>query len=320
MRSSVATTAPGDAGAMTLWPQEDLPRLLDLLPARSVARMSSVSVELKRQFQAAALSGRKAEEDPANFNDVHRAQQAILALEHVLAQATRVTSSSDAVTWKPAWDKLQSLEASLHTEMRYVYGVDWDVKPGRLVSKKGTWLKVNTRFSWELTEGQKLYMPQGVVMPVLQIGKVVDRDELKRHEWVGQHLRVWLKPPLVRTLQARQAVWFVYWPHFENTGPLKIVSTTDTWLKRATSMSAELQPFELVYMPKGMTVHLTEEPSLVEEEWEKYRHQHVHLHRKVVLASPPLTVKQDQYDIFVGHVDDSVNPLLKSLRQGRSVM
>merc|ERR1712217_255047 len=208
------------------------------------------------------------------------------------------------IAWQPAWERLQSLEVALHTEMRYVYGPDWEVKPGKLVSKKGTWLKTNTRFSWELIEGQKLYLPQGVVMPVLQIGRVVDPEELKRHEWVGQHLRVWLKPPIVRTLEERTGVWFVYWPHFEDKG-LLIVALSDTWLKRTTQMSGDMQPFELIYVPKGLTIRLSQEASPVDEEWEKNRHQHVHLHRRITLATPPLTVKQEQYDIYVGQGDEA---------------
>ena len=35
---------------------------------------------------------------------------------------------------------------------RYVYGPDWEIKPGKLVSRKGTWVKVTARYSWELAE------------------------------------------------------------------------------------------------------------------------------------------------------------------------
>merc|ERR1712048_743925 len=114
----------------------------------------------------------------------------------------------------------------------------------------------------------------------------------------------------VRTLESRRGVWFVYWPHWEDKG-MAIVAMADTWLKRTTQMSGELQPFELIYVPKGLPVRLAREPSLVDEEWEKYRHQHVHLHRKIVLAAPPLTVKQDQYDIFAGQGDDRLSTMLR---------
>jgi len=136
-------------------------------------------------------------------------------------------------------------------------------------------------------------------MPVMQIGRVIDDMELKRHDWVKQHLRVWMKPPIVRTLEARRHVWFIYFPHWESTGS-SITALADTWLKRTTQMSGDLQPFELVYVPKGLPVRLANPPSPVDEEWEKYRHHHVHMHRKVVLIAPPLTVKQDQYDIYIG--------------------
>lgn len=147
-------------------------------------------------------------------------------------------------------------------------------------------------------------------MPVLQLGKVLDATEIKRHEWAGQHLRVWIKPPIIQTLEARRGVWFIYWPHWEDKGSV-IVPQADTWMKRTTQMSSELQPFELIYVPKGLPVQLTQEACAVSEEWEKYRHQHVHLHRKIVLASPPLLVKQDQYEIFVGQGDLRLQQALK---------
>jgi len=225
---------------------------------------------------------------------------AVETLDHLVEQAGQVIGAStlDGL-WQPAWDKLRTLEASLHMEMRYVYGIDWDMKPGKLVSKKGTWLKNTASFSWELKDVEKLYLPQGVVMPVTQISKVVDDLELKRHDWARQHLRVWIKPSIVRTLEARRHVWFIYFPHWEQTSSA-ITALADTWLKRTTQMSGDLQPVELVYVPKGLPVRLAQPPSPVDEEWEKYRHNHVHMHRKVVLIAPPLTVKQDQYDIYLG--------------------
>jgi len=244
---------------------------------------------------------RKAEDDPDNFDHVLQATQALAALEVAIAKASRTDDGLSAapLSWQAACDRLVALEAALKTEQRYVYGPDWDIKPGKLVSRKGTWLKHNTKFSWEIHDRQKLYLPHGIVMPVLQIGRVTDKAELKRHEWVQQHLCVWLKPSIIRAVESRRDVWFVYWPHWEPTG-LAIVALADSWLKRTTQMSGELQPFELVYVPKTLAVQLVEEPATVEEDWEKYRHQHVHLHRRVRLASPPLTVKQDQYDIFIG--------------------
>merc|ERR1712039_910092 len=129
-------------------------------------------------------------------------------------------------------------------------------------------------------------------MPVLQIGRITDPTELKRHEWTGQHLRVWLKPAILRTLEARCGAWFVYWPHFEDQG-LTIVAATDTWLKRSCQMSGELQHFELIYVPRGLQIRLKIAPAIVDEEWERNRHQHVHSHRKLFLAAAPVTVKQD---------------------------
>jgi len=241
------------------------------------------------------------------------AQQALADLDGALGEAEAMRAPPEGfgqrltelppLRWQSAWDNLHLLEESLHTEMRYVYGPDWEMKPGKLVSLKGTWLKTNTRFSWELSGVQKLYLPQGVIMPVLQIGRVADRRELQRHEWVSQHLRVWMKPPIIRALESRCDVWFVYWPHWQDHGS-DIVPTMDTWLKRSTQMSGELQPFELVYVPRGLAVRLACAPEPVDEEWERHRHQHVAAHRRVTLAAPPLTMKQDGQDIYVGQGDE----------------
>lgn len=219
------------------------------------------------------------------------------------ASGEEATLSAAPLEWRSALETLSNLEQSMHTEMRYVYWPDWEQKPGKLVARKGTWLKRTTQFSWALTNDEKHYLPHGILMPVLQVDKVVDDDELHRHEWVQQHARVWLKPSIVRTLEARRNAWFVYWPHFEDAG-LDIVALVNTWLKRSTQMSGDLQPFELIYVPKGLVVRLAERASLVDEEWEKSRHPHVHLHRKITLAAPPLTITQDKYEIFVGQSDD----------------
>eukprot|EP00416_Gambierdiscus_australes_P015052 CAMPEP_0171057830 /NCGR_PEP_ID=MMETSP0766_2-20121228/2066_1 /TAXON_ID=439317 /ORGANISM="Gambierdiscus australes, Strain CAWD 149" /LENGTH=312 /DNA_ID=CAMNT_0011513019 /DNA_START=63 /DNA_END=1001 /DNA_ORIENTATION=+ len=289
---------------LTLWPQDDWLRLLGLLQTHDVLTSTAVCTAVWLQLRAPAAIMRKVSTNPGKYEHLLEAEQALARLELAMAQADQAmgTQGERTLTWESSSEALGALETSLHTEMRYVYGLDWEMKPGKLVSKKGTWLKTNTCFSWELNEGQKLYLPQGVVMPVLQIGKVVDPVELKRHDWVPQHLRVWMRPAIVRTLEARRGAWFIYWPHWEDKG-LAVVALSDTWLKRTTQMSGELQPFELIYVPKGLPVRLAEEASVVNEEWEKHRHQHVHMHRKVMLAAAPLTVKQDQYDIFVGQGD-----------------
>merc|ERR1711972_293213 len=98
----------------------------------------------------------------------------------------------------------------------------------------------------------------------------------------------------VQMLEERLNQWFVYWPHWEDQGGFTIAALADTWLKRTTQMSGELQPFELIYVPRGLTVHLATGPAVVDEEWERTRHQHVHLHRKVTLAMPAMTVKMDK--------------------------
>jgi len=301
--SSAQAGCAGSSGVL-FWPRGDLFRMLSLLQAQSVVSLRTVCKALRKQYEAAATTMCKARGDPATYMPELELQQVLVSLELATAEAAQVGAGT---AWNGACQKLLTLEGTLQTECRYCYGPDWDVKPGKLVSRKGTWLKTSTCFSWDLNDQQKLYLPQGVVMPILQIGKVTDSSEIKRHEWVSQHVRVWMKPSIVRTLEARRGVWFVYWPHFEDQG-LVIVPQVDTWLKRTTQMSGEVEPFELIYLPKGLPIQLASEPALVDEEWEKCRHQHVHLHRKVLLASPPLTVKQDKYDIFVGQREDNRPP------------
>lgn len=292
----------------TVWLEENAHGLLGFLQVRDLARLTAVSKSIKKQLEPAVRAARQHQTDSSSGAlEAFGLEQALSELNSVLAEAEAVTrlpaKSLQTAHWQLACQELESMEGLLKTEMRYVYGPDWDVKPGKLVSRKGTWLKTCTRFSWELSEtdseNQKLYLPQGVAMPVLQIGKVTDVKEIHRHEWAGQHLRVWMKPPILRTLEARRGLWYVYAPHFEDKG-LAIVAAVDTWLKRTTQMSGELQNFELIYVPKGVPIQLSQRWGPVEEEWEKNRHQHVHLHRQVMLIAPPLTVKQDQYDILVG--------------------
>eukprot|EP00440_Ansanella_granifera_P022915 gb/GFBE01024886.1/.p1 GENE.gb/GFBE01024886.1/~~gb/GFBE01024886.1/.p1 ORF type:complete len:315 (+),score=65.82 gb/GFBE01024886.1/:1-945(+) len=305
-----------------VWPQEDIVRLLSFLDARSLAPLLAANAALRRRFQEPIKALRSSEADPdCGAIEAWEMEQALSDLGSVLEQADQVLGEDKAspTGWDATVKELESLEVNLRTEMWYVYGPDWEVKPGKLVSKKGTWLKKTARFSWELAEAgpqkSKLYLPQGVVMPVLQIGKVVDQKELKLHEWVGQHLRVWMKPAIVRAIEARAGAWFVYWPHFEEKDHT-IVAAMDTWLKRSCQMSGELQPFELIYLPRGLPLQLAGSPAVVDEEWETIRHQHVHLHRKVVLASPPLTMKQDQYDICVGQGDGEPSWLPPAVKKG----
>jgi len=297
----------GTGSTAFLWPEGDLFRLLGLLQVQGAASLAAACVPLRRQLQAPIASMRSVQGIPAKYMPILEAQQALAALELASSEAAGLLGGGSLrrspAAWQGACQNLSALESSLRTDCRYCYGPDWDVRPGKLSSRKGTWLKSTCGFSWEVSEQHKLYVPQGVVMPILQIGKVIDHNEKKRHEWVGQHIRVWLKPSIIRMLEERRGVWFVYWPHFVDRG-LVIVPQVDTWLKRTTQMSGEVDPFELVYVPKGLPIHLACEASIVDEDWEKHRHQHVHLHRKVVLASPPLTVKQDKYDIFAGQRED----------------
>lgn len=286
-----------------IWPVEDLLCLVDMLQARGASAVAATSRSHWRNLRPLLGAVRRAGDSASlSAEPSLQLQQALLSIEHLLSkEANRANQglSAASMTWKAASDTLQTLEGTLHTEMRYIYWPDWELKPGKLVSKKGTWLKHTTQFSWQLPESEKYYLPLGIVMPVLQIGRVVDQEELGRHDWSIQHLRIWLKPSIMRSLEARRGSWFIYWPHWEDHGNI-IIAGADTWLKRTTQMSGDLQPFELIYVPQGLQVRLAKQAENVEEEWEKYRHQHVHLHRKIALAAPPVTVTKDKYDIFVG--------------------
>eukprot|EP00927_Polykrikos_kofoidii_P054511 TRINITY_DN48923_c0_g1_i1.p1 TRINITY_DN48923_c0_g1~~TRINITY_DN48923_c0_g1_i1.p1 ORF type:complete len:318 (+),score=52.19 TRINITY_DN48923_c0_g1_i1:84-1037(+) len=292
-----------------VWLAEDMGPLLRLIGARDGARLASTNKGFCQRLPPLLEHIQKVKADPANESEHLQAlemQEVLADLDNLVEEAGR-RCGGPLPSFSACVNDLTALEAALHTEMRYVHGPDWDLKPGKLISRKGTWLKHTTRFSWEISQQDRLYLPEGVALPVLQIGRVVDKEELSLHEWSAQHLRVWLKPSIVRTLEGRRNVWFVYMPHFEGEGHM-IVANVDTWLKRSTQMSGDLQTFELVYVPKSMVIHLVCPPEPVTEEWEKSRHMHVHRHRKLTLAGFPTTVRRDKYDIFVGQSEDLPRP------------
>jgi hypothetical protein len=229
-------------------------------------------------------------------------QEALSDLENVIQDAGDTLGERPA-SMAAACGHLSSLEEAFNYEMRYVHGPDWELKPGRLITRKGTWLKKTTRFSWDIPHEDKLYVPEGVGVPILQIGRVTDPVELRLHEWSEQHLRVWVKPAIITKLEARRNVWYVYWPHWKDSlqgDGISIAAAADTWMKRTTGMSGEMQPFELIYVPKGMVVQLTREPEVVDEEWEVNRHGHVNQHRRVTLSAHPTCLRRDKFDIFGG--------------------
>jgi len=293
--------APG--GVCEVWPEDDYLRLLYLLGARDSARLSVACPSVSRRLSSPVSQLRKVQAGESGSAEKLETEEALSSLESLLGEASRVAGEPRLQTVEDAREQLSQLEAAFHTEMRYVHGPDWEVRPGKLITKKGTWLKKTTKFSWEIPAGEKIYLPEGVAVPVLQIGRVTDASELKLHEWSSQHLRVWLKPNLVRQLEVRRDVWYVYFPHFEGEGNI-IVAMADSWMKRSCQMSGELQPFELIYVPKGLPLYLQCPPEPVTEDWEKLRHGHVHQHRKLILAAPPLTMRRDKFDIFVGQPDD----------------
>jgi len=306
-----SSPAGAPKGVCAVWPENDLLRLVSLLQADGVGALASACSETRRQLQMRRLTERtprihvaKSPKNEKATLDALKAQVALSALESAITESgDKVgTSMNFDVTEAELLRQLEGFETTMLTEHGYCYGPDWEVKPGKLVAKKGTWFKSNTKFSWELNENEKFYLPTGIVVPILQIGRVTDPKEIQRHDWVSQHMRVWVKPQIVKILEARRGTWFVYYPHFEDHGSV-LVANVDTWLKRTTQMSGELEPFEIIYVPKGLSIQLIGFAEPVEEEWEKSRHQHVHLHRKLLLAAPPVTIKQDKFEIFVGQGD-----------------
>lgn len=277
-------------------------RLLRCLGAGSAGHLMMANGALHKRLSAPVAQLRRAEAEPSTADDLEM-QEVLYAMNGLLAEGSKKTANSSVQSLSDAREQLSKLEAAFHTEMRYVHGPDWEVKPGKLITKKGTWLKQTTKFSWEIPAGEKMYLPEGVALPVLQIGRVTDPVELKTHEWSSQHLRVWMKPTLVRQLEARRDVWYIYAPHFEGEGTV-VVATADTWMKRSCQMSGELQPFELICVPKGLPLYLVSPPQTVTEEWERKRHANVHQHRKVVLSAPPLTMRRDKFDVFVGQPEE----------------
>jgi hypothetical protein len=289
------------------WPEEDLLRLLQFLGAKASARLSGVSTSLRRRLTDPVSRLRQSEAVLGGQQDVQRKllqmEEALSNLEHNIADASAAIGPPSS--FAGACENLRVMEKRFDYAMRYVHGPDWELKPGRLITKKGTWLKSTTRFSWEVPNNEKLYVPEGVGIPILQIGRVIDPEEIKLHEWSEQHLRVWMPPDIIKRLEARRMVWFIYWPHWKSDaapveGNVAIGAASDTWLKRTTGMSGEMQPFEMIYVPRGMKLTLSCQPEVVDEEWEVNRHSHVHQHRKVTLSEYPTCIRRDKYDILVG--------------------
>lgn len=279
-----------------VWPHDDLLRLACLLPPLAVTALVATCKELMGNLKGVKSISH---EELLDAEGVPRLE---LELQQAIA-AAQAAQIPETLSWSDAWTGLGDLEKSLQTELRYIYGPDWEIRPREITSKKGTWIKSTTQFSWELTDGEKLYVPHGIVMPVLQCCTVKDSFELNRHQWGPQHLRIWMKPTLVRTLDARRPLWYLFWPHWSEDGPnandITITAMQDTWLKRSTQMSKDMAPFELIYVPQGQRLSLGGAPALVDEPWEVNRHPYVHEHRKILVRSPLVTVKRDKHDVLI---------------------
>jgi len=306
-------SAPCQTHARTdqkLWPQHDLIRLVGLLQVSGLGALLAACKDFSQNLQAPASAVRQSGANPEDCDQILEAHRILAAMDDTLLQAEKLTAGQGELSIadledaeRSVLEKINALEADLASVHCYCYSPDIDMAPGKLVARKGTWIKTSTRFSWELPEEDKFYVPQGMAVPIIQLGPVTDREEATRHDWAGQHLKIWMKPAVMKALEARRHTWFVYLPHFRDEG-LSLLATSDSWIKRSAQLSGELDPFEMVYIPQGIRIQLAGPVQHVQEEWERDRHNNVYQHRKIVLARPLVTIKQDNFDIMVGH-DDS---------------
>jgi hypothetical protein len=111
---------------------------------------------MHRQYGAMTALQREAGSGSPEAQQSLEMQDAIKKLEVALAETSKRTDkpggdlSVNPPTLQTALADLETLEQALSTEIRYVYGPDWDIAPGKLTSKKGTWIKPSTCFSWEI--------------------------------------------------------------------------------------------------------------------------------------------------------------------------
>lgn len=289
----------------TIWPQKDFHRIVGFLQVSSIAAIAAVCKAMKKHTE---MKMDKTQARPNNLQFLQEnleAEEILRNLSWLSDEAKEKCGPLESETC--LLQQLSRKQEENKTVQAYVYIIDWEIKPGALFAKKGTWLKTSTRFSWELGVEDKLYVPTGLGVPILQVAKITDEVELKRHDWAANHMRVWVKPGIINKLRARRDVWFVYIPHFHEQDDV-VVAVQDTWLKRTTQLSGEMDSFELVYVPKGLPIFLTKHPEPVGEPWEVKRHAHVHFHRTLHLDGRPLTTSiQDsqaegttRYEIFIG--------------------
>ncbi|CAE8675321.1 unnamed protein product, partial [Polarella glacialis] len=108
----------------------DLLRLVHLLEVRSLGRLLSASSSLRRRFQAPVDALRREETEPGcGALEALELELALADLGQVLEDSRKVTCNTEldpASGWTKAVQNLQSLEGTMQTEMRYVYGPDWE--------------------------------------------------------------------------------------------------------------------------------------------------------------------------------------------------
>ncbi|CAE7307532.1 ebh [Symbiodinium microadriaticum] len=178
-------------------PEPDTFRLLGLLQAKEFGPLLPASSSCRTRFQEPVHALRRAEADPkSGALEEMEMREALRDLQSLVAEAQEVGVRMAGLRHRRALASLLRCIALSLDEGPDKYFI------AGLPRKGGE-------------RAEKLYLPAGVAVPVLQIGKVIDQEELKLHDWVCQHLRVWLKPEILQTIEARYGTWFVYWPHFE---------------------------------------------------------------------------------------------------------
>lgn len=240
----------------TVWLETDVARLRAYLPR---SELSAVCRSLRRRFPPSLAGAR-------GLRRLEQAGELATAAASASSAEVQALDPVDATIWK-------------ELEIWYVFAPDWEVRSHELQSKKGTWVKGTTAFSWEQTPSTKLYLAPGVVMPVATVANVIG-EEKTRHAWSEQHKRVWLKPAILKELWDLQNAWYFYAPHFAQRGD-SLVALQDTFLKRTCQMSWDLRDFEKVAIDAHQIMYVSDVKT-VTEPWEVKRHAHVDQHRRAI--------------------------------------
>merc|ERR1711970_1350354 len=77
----------------------------------------------------------------------------------------------------------------------YIYLPHWEPAQGEcrgFTAVQDTWLKRSTKFSWDISEVEKIYVTSGTFLPILD-SSPPSGIEAARHQWANQHLSLVLR-------------------------------------------------------------------------------------------------------------------------------